>query len=89
MSGNVKEEVLLAEMRKITAQLAQLTKNSQDITIMGPWETSPYRHNGQYWQVILAKIKYDNYKKNTKLLLSKLPDNWKIDPNPSSILSFS
>ncbi len=89
MIGDLKQDVLLSETRKITAQLTQLTKNIPDITIMGPWETSPLRHNSQYWQVILAKIKYDNYKKNTKILLSKLPGNWKIDPNPNSILSFS
>ena len=70
-------------------QLADLTKNSAEITILGPWEASPYYYNGQYWQVILAKITYENYKKNTKLLLSKTPDNWKIDPNPNSILYFS
>lgn len=89
VGGNIKEDVLHAETRKICAQLAELTKNNPDITIMGPWDASPLRHNGQYWQVILAKIKYDNYKKNTKLLVSKLPDSWKIDPNPNSILSFS
>ncbi len=88
-NGNSKEQILKAETAKVMAQLAHLTKNSADITIMGPWETSPYRHNGQYSQLLLAKIKYNNYKKNTKLLLSHIPDNWKIDPNPNSILSFS
>jgi primosomal protein N' (replication factor Y) len=88
MAGNTQEKIA-AETQHIISQFAHLTKNNPDITILGPWETSPYRYNGQYWQVILAKIKYENYKKNTKLLLSKTPAHWKIDPNPNSILYFS
>jgi primosomal protein N' (replication factor Y) len=89
MSGHSQEQVVITETQQVIKQLADLTKNSSEITILGPWETSPYRYNGQYWQVLLAKITYENYKKNTKLLLSKTPDNWKVDPNPNSILYFS
>lgn len=88
-TGTTTEQTTTQETKKLATELINLTKNSSDITILGPWETSPYHYNGQYWQVILAKISYENYKKNTKLLLSQTPDSWKIDPNPNSILSFS
>lgn len=89
MNGNVNEKAVQSETEAMVKKLLQLTKNNPEITILGPWETSPYRYNGQYWQVLLAKIAYENYKKNTKLLLSHIPDSWKIDPNPNSILYFS
>jgi primosomal protein N' (replication factor Y) len=89
VTGHHKEDMMQLETRKAMAKLANLTKNRTDITILEPIKTSPYYHDGQYWQVILAKIKYDNYKKNTNLILSQLSDNWKVDPNPNSILSFS
>lgn len=88
-TGTTTEQATVEETERLATELTNLTKNSPDITILGPWETSPHYYNGQYWQVILAKIKYENYKKNTKLLLSETPDSWKIDPNPNSILSFS
>ena len=89
MTSHSHEPTLASETRAVLATITQLTKDTPGITILGPWQTSPYRHNNQYWQVILAKISYENYKKHTKLLLSKVPPNWKIDPNPNSILSFS
>ncbi|MBP6859920.1 MAG: primosomal protein N' [Candidatus Magasanikbacteria bacterium] len=88
-TGTTTAQTAAEETEKLATKLTQLTKNTSDITILGPWETSPHHYNGQYWYVILAKIGYENYKKNTKLLLSETPDSWKIDPNPNSILSFS
>lgn len=89
MSSHSHEQTLISETTSIITAITELTKDTPGITILGPWQTSPYRHNGQYWQVILFKISYENYKKHTKLLLSKIPPNWKIDPNPNSILYFS
>lgn len=87
LTGNQKSDILEKETSQVVAKLQDLTKGDSGIKILGPLESSPYYHNGQYWQVILAKIGYENYKQNTKLLLSKVPENWKIDPNPNSLLS--
>ncbi len=87
LTGDPKSAILDKEAAKAHSDLASLTKGISGIKILGPLETSPYYHNGQYWQVILAKIGYENYKQNTKLLVTHVPENWKIDPNPNSLLS--
>lgn len=86
--GNQKAALVEKEAVKMQTELSSLTKSHSGIRILGPLETSPYYHGGQYWQVILAKIGYENYKQNTKLLLTRVPENWKIDPNPNSLLYF-
>ena len=85
--GNPKSNIVEAEANKVHTKLSALTKTVFGIKILGPLETSPYHYNEQYWQVILAKIGYENYKQNTKLLLANVPENWKIDPNPNSLLT--
>jgi len=74
------------ESARLKAALLSLTKDQKSIKINGPFEASPYYYGGQYWQVILAKISFEDYKKNTKLILSAVPETWKADPNPGSIL---
>ena len=87
MVGNQNANLAEKEARKTQAELTNLTKGVSGIKILCPLETSPYYYGGQYRQVILAKIGYENYKQNTKLLLAHVPENWKIDPNPNSLLS--
>ena len=86
LTGNPKSAIVEKEARDIFAKLLGLTKGNSGIKLLGPLETAPYYYAGQYWQVILAKIGYENYKQNTKLLLKNIPENWKIDPNPNSLL---
>ena len=88
LAGNQKSVIIEKEAEKVKTDLLHLTKGISGIKILGPLETSPYYYGGQHWQVILAKISYENYKQNTKLLLSHVPENWKIDPNPNSLLCF-
>lgn len=84
--GNQKPTITEKEAQKIQAELTHLTKDISGVKILNPLETSPYYANGQYWYVILAKIGYENYKQTTKLILKNLPENWKVDPNPNSVL---
>ena len=84
--GESSPDAAKKEAVKLASQLSALTKNNPDIIITGPLETSPARHAGQYWQVILAKIKYATYKQSIRFLLAQMPENWKADPNPNSIL---
>ena len=88
LTGNQKSAILEKEVQDVNTRLLSLTKGNSGIRLLGPLETSPYYSGGQYWQVILAKIGYENYKQNTKLLLANVPENWKIDPNPNSLLYF-
>ncbi len=88
LAGNQKSGMIENEATKMQTELSALTKGVSGIKILGPLETSPYYYGGQHWQVILAKIGYENYKQNTKLLLAHVPENWKIDPNPNTLLSF-
>ncbi len=88
LTGGPKSAILEKEAAEIKTALADLTKSLSGVKLLGPLETSPYFYGGQYWQVILAKISYENYKKTTKLILANVPENWKIDPNPNSLLSF-
>lgn len=87
--GHHKKEEAEKEVIKTHRYLLNLTAANQSIKIVGPLEATPYCHEGQYWQIILAKLKYETYKQSVKLLLSNLPGNWKADPNPNSILYFS
>ncbi len=89
MAGYQTENLLKQETGKAMTALTNLTKHNPDITILGPLQSLPYYYKGRYWQIILIKLKYDSYKKNTNLILSQVSDNWKVDPNPNSILSFS
>ncbi len=68
-------------------QIRQLTNSGIRVKISGPLPASPERQKGRYWQVILLKIPYESYKKDIKKILSILPDDWKADPNPKSILT--
>jgi len=75
------------EAKKMRDLLVRLTKNNPDIKISPPLEMSPFYHKNRYWQTILIKINYRNYKQPTKLIVSLLPAPWKADPNPNTILS--
>lgn len=86
--GGTKAGLVEKEARKAYNTLNSLTNEGFTGKIIGPLKTEPYWRKGLYWQLILAKIPYKSYKKDTRLLASKLSDEWKIDPNPNSILNF-
>ncbi|PIT87829.1 MAG: hypothetical protein COU31_00670 [Candidatus Magasanikbacteria bacterium CG10_big_fil_rev_8_21_14_0_10_40_10] len=67
--------------------LKRLTLGKNDVIILGPMPSVPYFKAGKYTQVILCKIKYNNYKSITKTILRQLPAGWKADPAPNSILT--
>jgi len=85
--NNPNRAMVEQEVNQVKTMLINLTKTMSGIKLTGPIEATPYYFRGRYRQIILAKIKYDNYKRDTKFILSKLPKGWKVDPNPNSILS--
>jgi hypothetical protein len=64
-----------------------LTKDKTTITILNPLETIPSSFNKKFWKVIIIKIDPKNYLEDIPYLLTAVPENWKIDINPSQILT--
>lgn len=77
------ERASAAEFQRLTG----LTKASDNIIINPPLEASPRFHQGRFWRIIVVKIPYQNYKRDTRRLIASLSDNWKIDLNPDSLLA--
>jgi primosomal protein N' (replication factor Y) len=68
-------------------QLSALTKDHSDVKIFSPMQTSPAIARGCHWRVIIVKLSYKNYKQRAKELLKTIPEQWKVDPNPNSLIS--
>jgi primosomal protein N' (replication factor Y) len=86
--GSTNQDSGQAEASRLHHQLKNLTKNSQNITIMSPLPMKPFFRNKKFWHVIVVKVGYAGYKRDSKYILSQLPANWKVDLNPNSLLSF-
>lgn len=73
---------------KVYAKIAEvLTKEQKTVKITNPIEMSPRFYRHKYWYVIIAKIEPENLQQDIGLMNSVIPADWKIDPNPISILS--
>lgn len=88
-SGHEEENYIKREANELYRALLELTKSNPDIKITANLEMFPPFYQGKHWQVIIAKLNYKNYKSNTKRILNKLPESWKIDLNPNTILSLA
>ena len=86
-SGHSSEQLIKQQAEHLYRLFLQLTKNDPDIKITANLEMFPPFYQNKHWQAIIVKLNYKNYKRNIKLLLEKLPEGWKVDLNPSSILS--
>lgn len=75
------------EARQLFSVLASLTKDDKTVKLVGPLKMVPWQYGGKFSYVILAKIGFENYKKTTMKLAPVVPEGWKIDPNPESLLS--
>lgn len=82
-------EIALRAGTEMVKKLEILTKIAPDAIISGPLEMTPHFYQQQYWQVILIRLPYEFYKKYTKLIAGLAPTEWKLDPNPSNILSLN
>ncbi|PIT88770.1 MAG: primosomal protein N' [Candidatus Magasanikbacteria bacterium CG10_big_fil_rev_8_21_14_0_10_36_32] len=85
--GNTSETAAATAGQKVLSLLQHLTKDQNQIKISCSLESTPRFFRRQYWRIILIKIGYEQYKKNVKLIIKNLPDDWKVDPNPNSLLS--
>ncbi len=67
--------------------LYQLTKNNSDVTIAPIQAPMPALQRGRYWKILIVKLAYSHYKKNSRSILMHVPSEWKVDPNPNSLLT--
>lgn len=74
---------------EISQKLQSLTKTYPDIIISGPLEMTPFFFQSQYWQAFLVRVPYKFYKKYTKIIANSINPEWKLDPNPTNILSLN
>jgi len=85
--GHANKQMAKNTANQLHSVLKSLTKDNKSIKLTDSIETTPHYYRGKYWQVVLAKIDYANYKRDTIKILKLLPIGWKVDPNPNSILS--
>ncbi|MBI4992871.1 MAG: primosomal protein N' [Candidatus Magasanikbacteria bacterium] len=86
--GNINAAAAQKEAQQVTADIRQgLTKSQKKIILLGPIEMHPKFYRGQFWYEIIAKLPPDTWQDDLKYLNQFIPANWKIDPNPISILS--
>ncbi|MEK7625256.1 MAG: hypothetical protein AAB467_02795 [Patescibacteria group bacterium] len=69
-----------------TRKLAELTKGSIDIKITPSLELFPAFQRGKYWRAIIIKLSYRNYKQQLRRIMKIVPESWKVDPNPNTLL---
>lgn len=80
--------LLKGETGAVEATLKRLTRNDSAVTITPAADMFPRFQRGAYWQAIVVKIGYAHYKKVIRQILAAVPETWKVDPNPNTLLSF-
>jgi primosomal protein N' (replication factor Y) len=66
---------------------AILTETKKPIILHPPIETHPKRLRGAYVQALIARLRSDRWQEDLPWLNAQFPDDWKIDPNPLSLLA--
>ncbi len=85
--GSTNKQTTEKEAVTMATALNGLTKKAPDVKILGPIGAFPPYYRGRYWQVLILKFNYSNYKKRAKELLPAVSSDWKIDPNPNNLIS--
>ncbi len=85
--GASAKELGKVEAERFFRQLTLLTKGSTEIKITPPLELFPPLQKGKYWQEIILKLSYKVYKQQLRSIMKIVPDIWKVDPNPNTLLS--
>jgi len=64
-----------------------LTKRQKSITVLPPLEMHPRYYRGKFWYTILVKVSTETWQEDLVMMNKLVPNTWRIDPNPISILS--
>ncbi|HAZ28634.1 MAG TPA: primosomal protein N' [Candidatus Magasanikbacteria bacterium] len=64
-----------------------LTKEKKQITLSPPIEMHPRYRRKKFWYTLIVKLETTTWKKDLIWCNHLIPEQWKIDPNPISLLS--
>lgn len=64
-----------------------LTDGSLSSILTPPVETHPKYSRGIYWQTRMARLSADAWQEELPMLNARVPQTWKIDPHPISLLA--
>ncbi len=65
----------------------RLTEAKKDIMLSAPIEMHPSYAKGKFWYALLLRFHPDSWGEYLPWINTFIPDGWKIDPNPISLLS--
>ena len=86
--GDMSPEKAKKEAEKLRHVLEkQLTEAKKDAILTALVEMQPRYYRGRYWQAIIIKLNVKTWQEDLVWLNQFVPGNWKIDPNPISLLS--
>lgn len=77
----------IKEANSLKNRLEDLTKTVKNAKISGPHQAIPYFQKGNYRYILLVRLGYENYHTVIKEINKIIPKNWKVDPNPNTLLS--
>ncbi len=86
--GHFNAGIARSEAAALHRKLAALTKNMPNCTISSPLDTSPSYHQKKHWQALIIKVPYSHYKRDIRTILRAVPDTWKVDVNPNTLLGW-
>lgn len=64
----------------------KLTTEQKSLILLPPIETQPKSYRGVYWQTLIVKASASEWPQELSWLNKNIPENWKVDPNPISLL---
>jgi primosomal protein N' (replication factor Y) len=75
------------QANELKNRLIPLTNTYLSAKISGPHQAVPQYKKGAYYYIILIRLGYENYQNAVKQINKVVPQNWKVDPNPNTLLS--
>ena len=75
------------QAQELQRLLLSLTSDKETIRIGNPFEMHPRYFRGKFWYGILARLDHKTWQADLARMNTHIPAEWKIDPNPISILS--
>ncbi len=74
------------ETAELKTKLLSLTNTLKNAKISGPHQAIPLFQKGRYRYILLIRLGYENYRTAVKKINKIIPKNWKVDPNPNTLL---
>ena len=86
--GNPDRKITESEATALAERLkTELTKMKNESILIYPIEMHPFYYRGRYWQAIIIKFATSVTDREIADINRVVPDSWKIDFNPISLLS--